>query len=100
MIEEFIILTQIIFIDIILAADNAIIIGLIAANFVPKNRKQIILKTKAPATPHRIICFLFFGTKFAAINPIMIALSAAKIISINIIWVKIMNSSIKIDAYY
>ena len=43
MIEEIVILTQIIFIDIILAADNAIIIGLIAANFVPKNRKQIIL---------------------------------------------------------
>ena len=43
MIEELVILTQIIFIDIILAADNAIIIGLIAANFVPKNRRQIIL---------------------------------------------------------
>ena len=43
MIEESIILAQIIFIDIVLAADNAIIIGLIAANFVPKNRKQIIL---------------------------------------------------------
>jgi len=38
LIEELIILTQIIFIDIILAADNAIIIGLIAANFVPKNK--------------------------------------------------------------
>ena len=43
MIEQLIILTQIIFIDIILAADNAIIIGLIAANFNPKHRKQIIL---------------------------------------------------------
>ena len=43
MIEQSIILIQIIFIDIILAADNAIIIGLIAASFVPKNRKQIIL---------------------------------------------------------
>ena len=43
MIEQSIILTQIIFIDIILAADNAIIIGLIAASFVPKNRRQIIL---------------------------------------------------------
>jgi YjbE family integral membrane protein len=41
--EQSIILSQIIFIDIILAADNAIIIGLIAANFVPKNRRQIIL---------------------------------------------------------
>jgi predicted tellurium resistance membrane protein TerC len=38
--QKFIILTQIIFIDIILAADNAIIIGLIAANFVPKNMKK------------------------------------------------------------
>ena len=43
MIEQSIILIQIIFIDIILAADNAIIIGLIAANFAPKHRKQIIL---------------------------------------------------------
>ncbi len=43
MLEQSIILSQIIFIDIILAADNAIIIGLIAANFVPKNRRQIIL---------------------------------------------------------
>ena len=56
---------------------------------------KIILKTKAPATPQRIICFLFFGTKLAAINPIIIALSAAKMISIKMIWVKIMNSSIK-----
>ena len=43
MIEQTIILIQIIFIDIIMAADNAIIIGLIAANFAPKNRKQIIM---------------------------------------------------------
>ena len=57
---------------------------------------KIILKTRAPATPQRIICFLFFGTKLAAINPIIIALSAAKIISIKMIWDKIMNSSIKI----
>ena len=59
MIEEFIILTQIIFIDIILAADNAIIIGLIAANFVPKNRKQIILWGVAGALVFKIIFALF-----------------------------------------
>ena len=41
MIEELIILTKIIFITLILTADNAVIIGSIAANFVPKNRKQI-----------------------------------------------------------
>jgi len=43
LIEELIILTQIIFITIILTADNAVIVGSIASNFVPKNRKQIIL---------------------------------------------------------
>ncbi len=61
MIEEALILLQIIFIDIILAADNAIIIGLIAANFVPKNRKQIILWGVAGALVFKII-FAFFAT--------------------------------------
>ena len=59
MIEELVILTQIIFIDIILAADNAIIIGLIAANFVPKNRRQIILWGVGGALIFKIIFALF-----------------------------------------
>ena len=59
MIEQTIILTQIIFIDIILAADNAIIIGLIAANFVPKNRKKIIYWGVAGALIFKIIFALF-----------------------------------------
>ena len=59
MLEESIILLQIIFIDIILAADNAIIIGLIAANFVPKNRKQIIFWGVAGALIFKIIFALF-----------------------------------------
>ena len=59
MIEQLIILTQIIFIDIILAADNAIIIGLIAANFVPKNRKKIIYWGVAGALIFKIIFALF-----------------------------------------
>ena len=61
LIEQSIILSQIIFIDIILAADNAIIIGLIAANFVPKNRKQIILWGVAGALIFKII-FAIFAT--------------------------------------
>ena len=61
MIEEGIILLQIIFIDIILAADNAIIIGLIAANFVPKYRKQIILWGVAGALVFKVI-FAIFAT--------------------------------------
>jgi YjbE family integral membrane protein len=61
LIEQLIILTQIIFIDIILAADNAIIIGLIAANFVPKNRKKIILWGVAGALVFKVI-FAVFAT--------------------------------------
>ena len=61
MIEQSIILLQIIFIDIILAADNAIIIGLIAANFVPKNRKKIIFWGVAGALIFKVI-FAIFAT--------------------------------------
>ena len=61
MIEEFIIIIQIIFIDIILAADNAIIIGLIASNFAPKNRKAIILWGVGGALIFKII-FAVFAT--------------------------------------
>ena len=60
MIEEFIIIIQIIFINIILAADNAIIIGLIAANFAPKNRKAIILWGVGGALIFKIL-FAFFA---------------------------------------
>ena len=53
-----------------MAADNAIIIGLIAANFTPKNRKQIILWGVLAAFIFRII-FALSATylfKFAAIK--------------------------------
>tara|TARA_B110000285_G_scaffold181092_1_gene204325 strand:+ start:1104 stop:1703 length:600 start_codon:yes stop_codon:yes gene_type:complete len=41
-IEELIILTQIIFIDLVLAGDNAIIIGMVASKFPSEIRKKII----------------------------------------------------------
>tara|TARA_Y100001935_G_scaffold245662_1_gene239515 strand:- start:2 stop:613 length:612 start_codon:yes stop_codon:yes gene_type:complete len=59
LVEELVIITQIIFIDIILAADNAIIIGLIASNFVPKNRRQIILWGVGGALIFKVIFALF-----------------------------------------
>ena len=59
MIEELVILTKIIFITIILTADNAVIVGSIAANFVPKNRKQIILWGVAGAFIFKIFFALF-----------------------------------------
>ena len=61
MIEETLIFIQIIFIDIIMAADNAIIIGMVAANFAPKHRKQIILWGVFAAFIFRII-FAFSTT--------------------------------------
>ena len=42
MLEQVIISVQIILIDIVMAADNAIIIGLIAAGFATENRRKII----------------------------------------------------------
>ena len=61
MIEEALILLQIIFINIILTADNAIIIGLIASNFVPKNRKKIIFWGVVGALVFKVI-FAIFAT--------------------------------------
>ena len=61
MIEEALIILQIIYIDIILAADNAIIIGLIAANFVPKNRKKIIFWGVVGALIFKVL-FAVFAT--------------------------------------
>ena len=61
MIEQSIILTQIILIDVIMAADNAIIIAMIAASFAPKHRNQIILWGVLGALIFRII-FAFFAS--------------------------------------
>ena len=61
MLEESIILIQIIFIDVIMAADNAIIIGMIAASFAPKHRNQIIMWGVIGALVFRII-FAFFAS--------------------------------------
>jgi YjbE family integral membrane protein len=60
-IEETVIFFQIIFIDIVMAADNAIIIGMVAANFAPQNRKQIIMWGVFAALIFRII-FAFSAT--------------------------------------
>ena len=61
MIEETLIFIQIVFIDIVMAADNAIIIGLVAANFAPKHRKQIIMWGVFAAFIFRVI-FAFSAT--------------------------------------
>ena len=57
--EEIIILTQIIFIDLVLAGDNAIIIGMVASKFPLEQRKKIIFWGIGGAVVLRIILTLF-----------------------------------------
>jgi len=61
LLENSFVLIQIIIIDVIMAADNAIIIGMIAANFAPKHRNQIIMWGLFGALVFRII-FAFFAS--------------------------------------
>ena len=53
--EQLIILTQIIFIDLILAGDNAIIIGMVASKFPVEQRKKVIFWGIGGAVILRII---------------------------------------------
>ena len=57
--EQIAILTQIIFIDLVLAGDNAIIIGMVASKFPLKQRKRIIFWGIGGAVILRIILTLF-----------------------------------------
>jgi YjbE family integral membrane protein len=54
-IEKFTILTQIIFIDLVLAGDNAIIIGMVASKFPLVQRKKIIVWGISGAVILRVI---------------------------------------------
>ena len=80
--EEPIIILQIIFIDIVMAADNAIIIGLVAASYAEKNRKKIIA----------------FGVAAAFIFRIVFALSATYLLAFA--WIKIVGGILLIWVIY
>ena len=56
--EQIIIFSQIVFIDLILAGDNAIIIGMVASQFPPEQRKKIIFWGIGGAVVLRIILTL------------------------------------------
>ena len=56
--EQITILTQIIFIDLVLAGDNAIIIGMVASKFPPNQRKKIIFWGIGGAVILRIVLTL------------------------------------------
>ena len=67
MIEEIVIFFQIVFIDLVLAGDNAIIIGMVASQFKNEIRKKII----------------FWGIAFAIILRIIFTLLTAYLLQIN-----------------
>ena len=56
--EQIIIFSQIVFIDLVLAGDNAIIIGMVASQFPPEERKKIIFWGIGAAVILRIILTL------------------------------------------
>ena len=56
--EQIIIFSQIVFIDLVLAGDNAIIIGMVASKFPPHQRKKIIFWGIGGAVVLRIILTL------------------------------------------
>merc|ERR1712093_958035 len=56
--EQIIIFSQIVFIDLVLVGDNAIIIGMVASQFPPDQRKKIIFWGIGGAVVLRIILTL------------------------------------------
>jgi len=93
LIPKVIIFFQIVFIDIVMAADNAIIIGLIASSFAKKDRKKIILLGVLGAFIFRVV--------FAAITVQLLQFPILKIIGgALLIWiiVKLIKDLELIDA--
>ena len=80
--EQLVIFFQIVFIDIVMAADNAIIIGMIAANFAPDNKKKIIA----------------FGVAAAFIFRVVFALGATFLLGIS--WIKIIGGVLLLWVIY
>ena len=82
MFDQLIVSIQIVIIDIVMAADNAIIIGLVAAGYAEKNRKKIIA----------------FGVAAAFIFRIFFALSATYLLAFA--WIKIVGGLLLIWVIY
>ena len=82
LLPKVIIFFQIVFIDIVMAADNAIIIGLIASSFASKDRKRIILLGVFGAFLFRVI--------FAAITVQLLQYPILKVLGgVLLIWITV-----------
>ena len=70
--DEFFKLGQIIFVDLVLAGDNAIVIGLVAAKFTVEHRRKVILYGVGVAVLLRIV-FAVLTVQLLAIKGLMLA---------------------------
>ena len=101
MTEELIILIQIIFIDLVLAGDNAIIIGMVASKFDPDKRKKIIFWGISAAVILRILftlitTYLLMITGLRLIGGILLLYICYKLY-VDVIKGQIEKKDIKVD---
>jgi len=99
--EQITILTQIIFIDLVLAGDNAIIIGMVASKFPPDQRKKVIFWGIGGAVILRIIltlltAFLLQITGLRLIGGILLLYIVYKLY-VDVIKGAAKNEDIKVD---
>ena len=99
--EQLTILTQIILIDLILAGDNAIIIGMVASKFDPDKRKKIIFWGIGAAVILRILftlitTYLLMITGLRLIGGILLLYICYKLY-FDVIKGQIENKDIKVD---
>ena len=100
--EQIIIFSQIVFIDLILAGDNAIIIGMVASKFPPDQRKKIIFWGISGAVILRVIltlltAYLLQITGLRLIGGILLLYIVYKLYLDVIKNVEIKNKDIKVD---
>ena len=101
MTEELIILIQIIFIDLVLAGDNAIIIGMVASKFSPDKRKKIIFWGISAAVILRVLftlitTYLLMITGLRLIGGILLLYICYKLY-VDVIKGQIEKKDIKVD---
>ena len=99
--EQITILTQIIFIDLVLAGDNAIIIGMVASKFPPEQRKKVIFWGIGGAVILRIVltlltAFLLQITGLRLIGGILLLYIVYKLY-VDVIKGAAKNEDIKVD---
>ena len=99
--EQITILTQIIFIDLVLAGDNAIIIGMVASKFPPEQRKKVIFWGIGGAVILRIVltlltAFLLQITGLRLIGGILLLYICYKLY-VDVIKGQIEKKDIKVD---